>query len=71
MKIRHFRKNLSFSAQLLHFDHKSSGFGRLSKKIEDLVEKKMMLKKWLFFQIFWDFCNSMTSRVSQGHQIGN
>ena len=40
MKMRHFRKILAFSAQLLRFDHKSSGFGRLSKKIEDLVEKK-------------------------------
>ena len=40
MKIWHFCKILAFSAQLRYFDHKSSGFGRLPEKIEDLVEKK-------------------------------
>ena len=40
MKIWHFSKILAFSAQLRHFDHKSTGFGRLSKKIEDLEDKK-------------------------------
>ena len=40
MKIWHFCKILAFSAQLRYFDHKSSGFGRLTEKIEDLVEKK-------------------------------
>ena len=40
MKIWHFSKILAKSAQLRHVDHESTGFGRLSKKIEDLVEKK-------------------------------
>ena len=48
MKIWHFCKILAFSAQLHHFDHKSSGFGRLSKKIEDLEEKKDVEKMVIF-----------------------
>ena len=48
MKIWHFCKILAFSAQLRYFDHKSSGFGRLSEKIEDLEEKKDVEKMVIF-----------------------
>ena len=52
MKIWHFCKILAFSAQLRYFDHKSSGFGRLSEKIEDLVEKNDIEKMVIFSDFF-------------------
>ena len=54
MKIWHFCKILAFSAQLRYFDHKSSGFGRLSEKIEDLVEKND-IEKMVIFSDFLGF----------------
>ena len=52
MKIWYISKIRSFSANLLHFDHNSSGFGHKIKEIEDLEEKKWRWRNGYFFRFF-------------------